>query len=71
MRRCPGTGNLKAFVGATDNDWFFFLAGLLGIDAANLWQMDGKHPFQKPKPVKNQALRITRLAKSRYLLLLG
>lgn len=37
---------MKAFVGVTDNDWFFFLSGLPGIDEVNFWQPSGGTPFR-------------------------
>ena len=39
-------GWLKAFVGVTDNDWFFFLSGLPGIDEVNFWQPSGGTSFR-------------------------
>jgi len=37
---------MKAFVGVTDNDWFFFLSGLPGIYEVNFWQPRAGKPFR-------------------------
>ena len=41
---------LKAFVGVTDNDWFFFLSGLPRIDEVSFWQPSGSTLFRRLSP---------------------
>jgi putative restriction endonuclease len=41
---------LKTYIGITDNDWFFFLSKLPGIDEVNFWQPTGGRAFKILQP---------------------